>query len=46
MVDRTISRLLANDLRPSINVTVSQRNIADLPTLLSYILERDLHFAL
>jgi uncharacterized protein len=46
MVDRTISRLLANDLRPSINVTVSRHNIADLSTLLSYILERDLHFSL
>ncbi len=46
LVDRTISRLLANDLRPSINVTVSQRNIADLSTLLAYILERDLHFSL
>jgi uncharacterized protein len=46
MVDRTISRLLANELRPSINVTVSQRNIADLSTLLSYILERELHFSL
>ena len=46
MVDRTISRLLAHDLRPSINVTVSQRNIADLTALLSYILERDLHFTL
>ena len=46
LVDRTISRLLANDLRPSINVTVSGRNVADLPTLLSYILERDLHFSL
>ena len=46
LVDRTISRLLAHALRPSINVTVSQRNIADLPTLLSYILERDLHFSL
>jgi uncharacterized protein len=45
-VDRTISRLLANALRPSINVTVSQRNIADLPTLLAYILEHDLHFTL
>src|SRR5579864_4619468 len=44
MVDRTISRLLTNNLRPSINVTVSQRNIADLSTLLSYILERDLPF--
>ena len=46
MVDRTISRLLANDLRPSINVTVSQRNIANLPLLLSHILERDLYFTL
>jgi uncharacterized protein len=46
LVDRTISRLLANDLRPSINVTVSQRNIADLSALLSYILERDLRFTL
>lgn len=46
MVDRTISRLLANNLRPSINVTVSQRNIANLPMLLSYILERELHFTL
>jgi uncharacterized protein len=46
MIDRTISRLLANDLRPSINVTVSQRNIAHLSTLLSYILEHDLHFSL
>jgi uncharacterized protein len=46
LVDRTISRLLVNDLRPSINVTVSQRNIADLSTLLSYILEHDLHFSL
>jgi uncharacterized protein len=46
LVDRTISRLLANDWRPSINVTVSQRNVADLPSLLSYILERDLRFSL
>jgi uncharacterized protein len=46
MVDRTISRLLVNDVRPSINVTVSQRNIAKLPILLSYIFERDLHFTL
>ena len=46
LVDRTISRLLAHALRPSINVTVSGRNMADLPTLLFYILERDLHFSL
>lgn len=46
MVERTISRLLENGLRPSINVTVSRWNVTDLPTLLSYILERDLHFKL
>ena len=46
MVERTIARLLAHDLKPSINVTVSQRTIADLPALLSYILEHDLHFTL
>src|SRR5262249_26960270 len=46
LVDRSISRLLANDLHPSINVTVSGQNIAGLPTLLSYILERNLHFSL
>jgi len=46
MANRTISRLIENNLRPSINVTVSQRNIAELPALLSYILERDLRFTL
>jgi uncharacterized protein len=46
LVERTISRLLASGLRPSINVTVSQRNVADLPVLLAYILERDLRFTL
>ena len=46
MVDRTITRLLDNELVPSINVTVSQHNLAHLPELLSYILERDLPFTL
>lgn len=46
MVDRTISRLLTSGWQPSINVTVSQRNLPDLPTLLAYILERGLHFTL
>jgi uncharacterized protein len=46
MVERTISRLLASNLRPTINVVVSQRNIANLPALLSYILDRDLRFTL
>jgi uncharacterized protein len=45
-IDRTITRLLAGGLIPSINVTVTQRNLDDLPRLLAYILERDLPFGL
>ena len=46
LVDRAITRLLAHGLVPSINVTVTQRNLAELPRLLAYILERDLPFGL
>ena len=45
-VDRTISRLLANGLVPSISVTISQRNLAGLHELVMYILERELPFSL
>jgi uncharacterized protein len=45
-VDRTISRLLASDLIPHINVTVSQRNLDGLPALMHYILEREMSFTL
>ncbi len=45
-VDRTISRLLKNGLVPSISVTISQRNLAGLPELVLYILERNLPFSL
>jgi uncharacterized protein len=45
-VDRTISRLLASGVVPYINVTVSQRNLDGLPSLMSYILERDMPFTL
>jgi uncharacterized protein len=45
-VDRTITRLLAGGLAPSINVTVTQNNLDDLPGLLEYILQRDLPFGL
>lgn len=45
-VDRTIQQLLASNFLPHINVTVSQRNLAGLPALLEYILERDLPFTL
>src|SRR5260370_5795537 len=46
LVDRTITRLLASGLVPSINVTVTQRNLNELPSLMEYILERDLPFTL
>jgi uncharacterized protein len=45
-VDRTITHLLKHGLVPYINVTVTQRNLAALPDLLGYILERDLPFGL
>ncbi|MBV9229087.1 MAG: radical SAM protein [Chloroflexi bacterium] len=43
-VDRTITRLLASGLVPSINVTVSRRNLDGLPDLTRYILEHNLPF--
>ena len=45
-VNRTISRLLAHGLIPGISVTVSQQNLAGLPTLMAYLLEHDLPFSL
>ncbi len=45
-VDRTITRLLANDLVPFINVTVTQRSLGELPRLMEYILQRELPFRL
>jgi uncharacterized protein len=45
-VDRTITRLLEHELTPYINVTVTRRNLAALPDLLAYILQRDLPFGL
>jgi uncharacterized protein len=46
LVDRAISRLLEQQVVPSINVTVSARNIEALPDLIAYLLERDLPFSL
>jgi len=45
-VDRTITRLLANELVPHISVTVSQRNLSGLKDLLAYILEHNMAFTL
>jgi len=43
-VDRTITRLLTSKLVPSINVTVSQRNLTGLTNLVEYLLDRNLQF--
>lgn len=45
-IDRTIYRLLANGLVPHISVTVSRRNLQGLPSLIEYILEREMPFNL
>ena len=45
-IDRTIQKLLTHGIAPSLSVTVSQRNLAGLPQLIEYILERDLPFSL
>jgi uncharacterized protein len=46
LVDRSIERLLAQQLVPAISVTITRRNLAGLPELMSYILQRDLPFTL
>src|SRR5579859_8200913 len=46
LVDRTITRLLVSGVVPGINVTVTQRNLKELPALMEYILERDLPFTM
>jgi uncharacterized protein len=45
-VMRAIDRLLANEVVPSITITVSQLNLAGLADIMRYILERDLPFSL
>ena len=42
---RTIERLIASDLVPSITVTISQRNLDGLADLTTYLLEHDLPFS-
>lgn len=44
-VEGTLGRLLARGLKPFVLITITQRNIAGLPTLIDYLLDRDLHFA-
>jgi uncharacterized protein len=45
-VERTLDRLMAHGLRPTISITVSRRNLAGLAETVSYVLDRDLPFAL
>ncbi|WP_069804411.1 radical SAM/SPASM domain-containing protein [Thermogemmatispora onikobensis] len=45
-VERALDRLLAAGWPPSVNVTVSRRNLAGLPALLEYLLALDLPFTL
>lgn len=45
-VDRTITRLLTHHLIPDINVTVTHRNLDNLPKLIAYLLQRELPFGL
>jgi uncharacterized protein len=45
-IQRTLGRLLSSGLIPDISITVSDRNLEGLPTLMEYVLERDLPFSL
>lgn len=45
-VDRTITRLLDYGVEPFISITISDRNVAGLPDVVAYVLERDLPFNL
>ncbi len=46
LVERTLDRLQALDFTPSISITVSGRNLAGLPQVVAYVLERGLPFTL
>ncbi|MCP4358959.1 MAG: radical SAM protein, partial [Chloroflexi bacterium] len=45
-VDRSIERLLAHSIKPFITITVSNRNAAQLPDVVRYVLARELPFNL
>jgi uncharacterized protein len=45
-VDRTLTRLLANDIKPHVTITVSQRNLPGMPDLMRYILDRQMSFTM
>ncbi len=45
-VDRSLDRLLSNGMKPFITITVSDRNLAGLPDVVRYVLDRELPFNL
>ena len=45
-VERTLDRLARHNFTPSINVTISNRNLDGLPDVIAYILDRKLPFSL
>ena len=45
-VNCTINRLLASSLVPLISITVSRRNLDGLPSLIKYVLEREMPFTI
>jgi uncharacterized protein len=45
-VERTLDRLVAHNFTPSISITISNRNLSDLPKVVEYVLKRGLPFKL
>ena len=45
-VERTLDRLAAHDLTPTISITISAQNLAGLPETVAYVLARGLPFTL
>jgi uncharacterized protein len=45
-IDRSIQRLLAHGMPPHISITVSRASLAGVPTLMAYILAKDLTFTM
>lgn len=45
-VERSLDKLAATDLRPSISITLSNRNLEGLPQVVKYVLHRQLPFTI
>ena len=46
LVERSLDRLARQDFKPSVTITVSQRNADGLPQVIEYLLERELPFSI